>query len=699
MMLVLLLIILYAFDVHNVIRAKMKVGIAQQAASMAGAHWQKESLNLIGEINLVKASALLLEGSENWKHPLPDREKDEEAWRKAMQARVDLLTEMQTRVSFIGPLIGFAAAQQAAKSNGLNSMGKALDKYLELLDVDDRYLPDNGGAPKYINHYDWREPYKDLVSRINDSGIAVYPNARAAGGPNVDPPELAKANFYEWIMNCAASVAANDPPKKHHWGQYGSILRRLDDPDYKKKWWQIDYQESRFPNESEIFTLGVEFDGDQYTEALPYFNSLNSSLQNYPDQESLPSDMKWCSYDDWWFPEIYRSKYSGYAAKYDFWFKGQVLRDEVKPQYIYEGPAAYTEGYADVPSIVTVRPTTRSVLKEQGKVLIRKETSVSRVGTRRGGANDSDLSTSYRPGSIAKVLGELADQNPPIAVDIILPVFDKVSPMPTTMPIPYGFQVLKPGYSNLEKFLSWLAKQEDLEGTPPEGTEHFLQALRYLAYGVKARDGAPGQRGKVDLECNSRVAGTALRYYGYNHKFNKSAFEAEFKERLYDWPGVRDTRCFQQTEVGLKGPGWLQEPCQFFSSPRLQMLLRYELLEPGENYSGKTVEKEGKKYKVIQGLGIIRRDKLHTMDLATHKMEIPDQFRPGKMATRVYIDAKKGAGSYFVIDGNGQIVTNGQPDPTLFYNDVPGGGGSGHMGSYQGQMGSGPDTQQGVPIL
>ena len=113
MMVVLLLVILYAFDVHNVIRAKMKVDIAQQSAAMTGASWQKESLNLMGEINLLKASALLMEGSDNWKTPLPDPKVDEAAWKREMQSRVDLLTEMQTRVSFIGPLIGFAAAQQA----------------------------------------------------------------------------------------------------------------------------------------------------------------------------------------------------------------------------------------------------------------------------------------------------------------------------------------------------------------------------------------------------------------------------------------------------------------------------------------------------------------------------------------------------------------------------------------------------------
>ena len=81
MMVVLLLVILYAFDVHNVIRAKMKVDIAQQSAAMTGASWQKESLNLMGEINLLKASALLMEGSDNWKTPLPDpKERCSQEW-------------------------------------------------------------------------------------------------------------------------------------------------------------------------------------------------------------------------------------------------------------------------------------------------------------------------------------------------------------------------------------------------------------------------------------------------------------------------------------------------------------------------------------------------------------------------------------------------------------------------------------------
>ena len=277
MLSILLLIIVYAFDVHNVIRAKLKVDIAQQSAAMTGAAWQKESLNLLGEINLLKASALLMEGSDNWKNSLPEKTPENETLRRQeMQSRIDLLTEMQTRVSFIGPLIGFSAAQQAAKANGLTGVGGAFNKYLELLKNDKRYDPAQGGAAKYINNYAWKEPYINLVSAINDSGIAVFPNARTAGMPRTRPAQLACCDFYTEIMQAATAIKNNDPPKRHYWNLSASLLRSMDDKDFQGKWWDVSYATNKFPDESEIFTLGVEFDGVYDAETYRRFNSLKS---------------------------------------------------------------------------------------------------------------------------------------------------------------------------------------------------------------------------------------------------------------------------------------------------------------------------------------------------------------------------------------------------------------------------------------
>ena len=48
MIVLLLLLILYMFDVHNVLRGKLKLETGQQAAALTGAAWQRNSLNLIG---------------------------------------------------------------------------------------------------------------------------------------------------------------------------------------------------------------------------------------------------------------------------------------------------------------------------------------------------------------------------------------------------------------------------------------------------------------------------------------------------------------------------------------------------------------------------------------------------------------------------------------------------------------------------
>ena len=739
MMAVLLLIILYAFDVHNVMRAKMKVEIAQQAAAMTGANWQKESLNLIGEINLLKASALLLEGSENWKTPLPDRNapendnnENEKKWKEAMQARIDLLTEMQTRVSFIGPLIGFAAAQQAAKSNGLDGRRGVLGKYLELLEKDGRYIEEQGGAPKIINNYNWREPYRELVAKIDDSRIAVYPNARTAGMPETWPRQLANKKFYDEIWRCAEAIAAKDPPREHHWNLTTSILRTMTDKDFRRKWWTISYENNKFPNESEIFTLGVEFGDpggdDPYKTVAEHFNRLAPSLQIYSSQAELPGSMKWCLYDDWWFVERYKERYpSEYESEHlNFWYNGEVLRDEVKPQYKYEGPAAYVEGYADVQSSVRVRPSVRpyansrrrrnakaAVKSRENSIFFKRSTTTSRVGTTRGEPDDSDVSTNYRPGSIAKVLGELDGETAPTAIEVILPVFKRVSPMPTFMPVPYGFQVLKPGYSKLEEFLGWLATQDNLDGTPPDGTQYYLDALRLLANGVQGRRGSKERVGGPLPDTS--VCGEALRYYGYNPDFDKGAWETEFKDRLYDWKAVRDKRVFQQPQTTIdagtyanlsaaerealrqtyKGPGWLQEPKLFSNSPVLE---KHETvireIPAGEVFTGPTITVDGKRYEVSHfALKYGDESKYRPIRHDTHKVEVRDTINGGT-AVRVYVNVKKGASQYYVINSRGRIVLNGENDPTILYNQWwarPGGEGGGttpwNPGSYDNQRG------------
>ena len=119
--LILLLTIFIFFDIHNIIRAKIKVETAEQAAALAGARWQGESLNLIGELNLLIANEAILNSSAV-QTPAGIVE-----IRNRMSAGVKAINELQTRVAFMGPLIGLSAAQQAAKNNGISAKNSGYD--------------------------------------------------------------------------------------------------------------------------------------------------------------------------------------------------------------------------------------------------------------------------------------------------------------------------------------------------------------------------------------------------------------------------------------------------------------------------------------------------------------------------------------------------------------------------------------------
>ena len=643
MMLILLLAILLIFDVHNVIRAKYKVETAHQAAALAGAEWQKESLNLIGEINLIKACETMLEVDDLWPDFQPEAGLDEDEQRlQELYSRVGILTEMQTRISFLGPLVGFAAAQQAAKQNGLNPGGVSLDQYnpkqkplqdyVNLLDENRRYL-----NVESVNNFLWREPYRNMVQSIVDQMVAVFPNARVAGNPIVEPAGLAKNALYAEILQHRAEIKAGDPPVQSSWlGEIYPFVKNKTDADYEGKWWNIDYAMSNFPSESEIFTLGVQYSSWGYNKmTYDLMQNLLPDHKFYPPAE-LPS-FQFCLYDNFWYPNYYRQNYSSYDDDhFSWWYEAGVLRKPVKPQYVYEGPAAYVEGSV-VLEMVSRYDYDSSPAKEARQMALdqrfehkdRKSDDdgnnlfTRRIGTRRTSTASDENTTDYRPGAIAKVLGELDGDLPPITVPIILPVFNNTTLTPTYMPLPYGFGVLRTVNSALDRFLNWLSTQEslfDYTDSPPSGTDAYLRALQYLTDG-------PG-----------------FRYYGWNPLWDADSFDRAYRGRA---DRLFDDRSFVYSQDNSDGAGWLQEP-QIFSV--------YTSAEIG-----------------------IR--------------EVTDYLNGG-IANRFF--RSPGSTEYIVVDSTGHIVTNDEQDPTVLYSV---GGGTGGSGPGFGGVQHKPDTQPGPPRI
>lgn len=621
MLIVLLLLLLSIFDVHNLIRAKFKFETAQQSAALAGARWQKESLNLIGELNILKSCVTLLEGEKNWDIPLPpDDEENADARRRAIQGRIDQLTEMQTRVSFIGPMIGYGAAQQAAKANGMrtikNKMSEgdhALASYMRRL-----YIRQAAGKTGPVNNYDWFEPYLSMVGRIAASGVAVLPNARGTGRPAISPPELGNSGFYAALLQHKAEISAIKKAGKRKVSDQSSWLGLpyrfvkqystwTDHVLGDTRYWDIDYNLSSFPNESEIFTLGVQtgFSAERHWEYEPTFNgavATDPKNPRYANSRVLPGDMKWFCYDDSWYPDYFAKRYTDYKTDhFDYWFGGNILRSKVKKKYQYEGTAAYAEASSlDVDRAVRFRPH-KNFSKSKSGLIYKRSTAASSVGPSRSRADyESDtFSTSYRPGAIAKVLGELEGERAPISIPVVLPVFEQAVLMPTYMPIPAGFEVLRSLKTPLDDFLVWLADEKvksvfNYHEAPPEIAKEFLEALQELS---KGKD---------------------FRYYGWNPEAKQTAQELYEKNSgfLFNWEKNYAQYTYSDSNPG--GLGWLQEPKR--------------CTEVTKGHS------------------------------AGRSMQTPDTINGGT-ATRYYVSKYV----YYVVDGKGKVVTNEDSDPTIRY--------------------------------
>ena len=612
-LIILLLLVFAGFDVYNSIRGKFKIETAQEAAALAGASWQRDSLNLIGEINLIKACSTLLEGNESWRVPLPQQSNRpgllgllaNTMRPRILQSRIDVLTEMQIRVSFIGPLIGLAAAQQAAKANGISNIGD-FDHYVNDLRLSSRYRQEFGGAATYIHNYAWKEPYIGLIETISRNGIAVYPNSQASSSPNVYPPQLAQEAFYDAILQKydeIKSFKGNSVYPQSSWSLLTDFV--FADPWAERfanpPWWNIEYNQIKFPDESEIFTLGVGTTGDKSLFSIESRHHTVNAAKGHLSQGNIDTiydqstgampmnnvSLKFFSYDDSWYPSYFRDKYEDYDYQhYNYWFKGDVLRKNVKEKYRYEGPAAYVETSADLSKIT-------SMINVSGH----DHTSTSiRLGSNRANGVVSDL-TDYRPGTIAKTLGSLDDTTPPIALPVVLPVFDKVIIMPTYMPIPYNFGVLRKDDSSLKRFLAWLSTRDSLNNSDslPSGCTKYLSALQILTDG-------PG-----------------FRYYGWNPKFNQEKFDNEWRQRLIEWHrGKQDDpdRYLYSYNKGPNLPGYLQEPNIFTACNEA---------------------------KVNEGVALVK-------DLTN-----------GGLAERFFIGTTK---TYMVVDSKGHIVTRMEADPT-----------------------------------
>lgn len=183
---ILAFIALWNFDLHKVIYVKTLTRNAGDGAALAAARWQGITLNLLGELNAAQAVAIndaLLRGDTNF-------------------AEARAIAELQARVCFAGPMVGFASAQQAGKNNGIHVNREYTSEVLQHAAAIRAFAAavraQNLAQPPYVNadgSNAW-DDYADMLTVVGGDGVVAMPGRQS---PYAGYHILLDQGFYQAI--------------------------------------------------------------------------------------------------------------------------------------------------------------------------------------------------------------------------------------------------------------------------------------------------------------------------------------------------------------------------------------------------------------------------------------------------------------------------------------------------------------------
>ena len=448
--LVIFLAALFLFDLQSIIRVKVKTQTAADAAALAGAQAQVDSLNLIGEINIIKACTVLISDFSG-----DDSEEN-------LIAASNKLTEMQARISFVGPLLGVGAAQQAAKNNGMieyETLTRDMNDYLNKVE-DDAVYGNPDIFPSEIEGYSWREPYINMLNSLNTQKMVAAPQKFTASFRN----KYSDSSLYSAILS-------------DFWCH--NHLRDMikDDSNFIGPWWRGLASSGYFIEESELMPLCVS-----YRSGIPTFNDSSAFLAVMAGERNLalpdlydtdePEDednlntpipyMRWCTYDGQWSSNV--------PGKH--WVEGSsrlYLRRGIRDEYIYGGAYSAFRCVASKVSWLSGAYHVKNISSKKGVISSSKRKPPEVEAT-----------------AAAKPLGYLelnGSRIPPNSIDMILPVFKSARLTPTKLPPANRTTTMGSKEMAIYKFLLWCNTVNDIDNpssAPPAGSAGYLKAFQKL---------------------------------------------------------------------------------------------------------------------------------------------------------------------------------------------------------------------------
>ncbi|UDQ98620.1 Tad domain-containing protein [Lentisphaerota bacterium WC36G] len=503
MVIIVVFMTLIVFDVGHIIKGKMKSRTGVDSAALVAAQWQRNSLNLIGEINLIKVSSTMWDFTDSQYEDLSEDKPPEVRYnaRDDAVAAGREMTELQLRIAFVGPLIGFAAAQQAAKNNGVHSdpdAHTALSRHCNMIENGDVYA--SGVIPEEVYGFRWGEPYakmlRDILFSSNGKAtIAVAANMETYNTPYIYSQGGIPVNAYANKRVLRALLST--PPVGYC--AIKNLIENYENDFARNKWWGeiIVKENSVTPTGSEILPLNIEFSRGTHG---PYnaasYITQNGTSSNYLDnsKRNPSSDLlfdvdvsgnnsakfvfeyaeaiKYLQASDF---AIYDSDWTDYSFdKINYW--ESYLVGNFRPEAAYNsGAVAYMSTRVDNKTLLV------NYFQEGGKL------PTIRNSKRKYYYFDEIITS-----SLAKPLGSLeldGTKFPPHLSSMVLPVFNDVTMLPVALEFP-GYSMLHdPAYfafrtkylpelgkrNSIEEMEGWIAQQDN-----PEYYTHYHEALLKL---------------------------------------------------------------------------------------------------------------------------------------------------------------------------------------------------------------------------
>ncbi len=171
-----LAMVYWMMDIHTILMTKLRLQDGGDAAVLSAARWQAAGLNLVGEINLLRAF-MLVDGAE------PEA--------------VEALLELQQRVMLTTPFLAILSAQETAEANRMREWPRdAMHTVQSCYEV----LGDYGTFENY--HEGAKSEYQALVNIFFGTSRPIYamPYLPLYESPDV-PALLVTMDFYEAILS------------------------------------------------------------------------------------------------------------------------------------------------------------------------------------------------------------------------------------------------------------------------------------------------------------------------------------------------------------------------------------------------------------------------------------------------------------------------------------------------------------------